>query len=299
MRHVERVDARVRLGDGQLFGRRVLVLDDPDERTVSVTHDPSEAGRVRGDRTDEGRPVAAAGVRVDEQAERRRIEQRDVAGEHHDGTVEVGGERLDGDLDRATGTGDVVLVDDDGVGRALGDLRRDEVTLVPDDHRDVFRPEGRRRPQDVGDERQPGEPVQHLGGGRLHARALPGGEDDDGDALVGHGSILAHPRCGVRWNRGAVHNDAHNRTGAGRGTEPPGRTGAGRGTEPPGRPEREPTRAEPTFLPRTAAMENGNGRTGSKELTRYARIHQRRPKRPAQPNPPTRAASGARASRTP
>ena len=82
--------------------------------------------------------VAAADVGVDEEPERCGVEQRDVAGQHHDGPVEVGGQCFDRHLDRAAGTGDVVLVDDDRVGRALDDLGRDEVTLVPHDDGDVL-----------------------------------------------------------------------------------------------------------------------------------------------------------------
>ncbi|OEI69381.1 hypothetical protein Cus16_1225 [Curtobacterium sp. ER1/6] len=189
VRHVEGVDAGVVLGDGALGVRRVLVLDDADEGAGGVADDAAETGGVVGDRAHERDGVA--GVGVQERAERHRVEQRDVAGEHHDGAVEVVGQRLDRDLDRSSGAGDLVLVDDDRVGRALGDLVRDALPLVPDDDGEVLGLERGGRPQHVREEGQAGEPVQHLRGGRLHARALPGGEDDDGDALVGHAPILA------------------------------------------------------------------------------------------------------------
>lgn len=136
---VERVDAGVRLGDLQLLRGGVLVFDDPGERSVGVAHDAPEPGRVGSDGADERGAVSAVAVRGHEGAEARRVEQRHVAGEHHDDSVEVDRQRVHCDLHRAAGALDVVLVDDQGVGSTLGDLGGDAVTFVPDDHDDVVR----------------------------------------------------------------------------------------------------------------------------------------------------------------
>jgi hypothetical protein len=127
-------------------------------------------------------------VLLEERAERRVVEERHVGADDDDVAVEVGGQRLDGLLDGTTGAGHVVLVDDDGAGAGLDDARDDAVALVPHDRDEVLGLERRGGLEHVLDQGQARQPVQHLRGRGLHARALPCGEDDDGEAACGHGS---------------------------------------------------------------------------------------------------------------
>ena len=100
---------------------------------------------------------------------------------------EVGGERLHGQLDGATGAGHLVLVDDHRIRRVLADGGGHVIPLVTHDDLDVRRLEVVRGGEHVGDHRQAGDRVQHLGAAGPHTRALPGGENDDGEARIGHG----------------------------------------------------------------------------------------------------------------
>ena len=117
------------------------------------------------------------------------IQQWYVAGDDHDLAREAVGQRSDGLLDRTTRTGDLVLVDDDRVGHELHDGSGDGIPLVTHDHDDVRRIQLPRGGKNVPDDGHPGEQMEHLGSRRLHARALPGRENDDGEVVVGHVSI--------------------------------------------------------------------------------------------------------------
>ena len=114
-----------------------------------------------------------------ERAQRRSIQQRHVGAEHHNGAVEVIREAAQRDLDRSSGTGDLVLVDNHRVRRLLGHRSSNGVTFMPDHHEDVCRTQLIGGGQHMTDQRDAGDRVQHLRLGGLHSRALPGSQDDD------------------------------------------------------------------------------------------------------------------------
>jgi hypothetical protein len=110
-----------------------------------------------------------------------------VAADDHDVAVEVGGEGLERDLDRASGAGNVVLVDDRHVGVEAEDGAGDRLALVAHDGEDVGRLQRCRGGEHVADQRDPADLVQDLRTLRLHARSLTGGENDYGEIGVSHG----------------------------------------------------------------------------------------------------------------
>jgi hypothetical protein len=122
------------------------------------------------------------------------VEQGNVAADDHDIAVEGGRQCVERDLDRAAGSGDVVLVDDHGVGAEAGDGRRDGVALVAHHGEDVLRVERVHGREHVADERASGDLVQDLGALRLHAGSLTRGENDYGELRVSHAFILPHAR---------------------------------------------------------------------------------------------------------
>ncbi len=94
---------------------------------------------------------------------------------------------------------DLVLVHDDRVRvdrhRVLGDA----VALVPHDDGEQRRVERARGDEHVPEQAAARERVQHLGGGRLHPRALACGEDDHGSGGDGGvGALLSFHGCSPR-----------------------------------------------------------------------------------------------------
>ena len=129
-----------------------------------VAHDPPVAGRVRDLGGEDGDRVAVGDVRGEQLAERVAVEQRDVAGEHDDGAVDLSPSTAPRRVpprptsacaaasstrerapDGATGARDVVLVGDEHRGVELADVGGDRVPLVPDDDDDAVRLERRAR----------------------------------------------------------------------------------------------------------------------------------------------------------
>lgn len=206
-RGVEHVHRRVDLADLALLVRRVLVLDDPGDVTVGVAQDPAVAGRVVDDGREDRHGVLAGGVLREQVGERLGVDQRGVAREDDDGTVDAeraggaglelarrGRGRLDGGVERreraldgAARAGDLVLVDDERAGDAGESLGRDGLALVPDDDGDPLGVERGRRGEGVAEDGAPGEGVEDLGGGGAHPRALACSQDDDGG-----GTCIAH-----------------------------------------------------------------------------------------------------------
>ena len=87
---VEAVDARVALGDGRFLGARVLLLDDAGHLPGAVAHDATVAEgvfKLHG-KHDDRRVVLLAQSR--HLANGLGLNERRVAGEHHDGAVEAG-----------------------------------------------------------------------------------------------------------------------------------------------------------------------------------------------------------------
>ena len=67
------------------------------------------------------------------------------------------------------------------------DRRLDLLAALADDDHALVRAERVDAVEQVQEQRPAGDRMKHLVGVRAHARALPGGEDDDGEtALVGH-----------------------------------------------------------------------------------------------------------------
>ncbi len=139
-----------------------------------------------------GATVKANVSPVGDQKTRQRagIQQRYVAADHDDLAVEVEQGRH-ADLDRAPGAGDLVLIDDDRLGKELGDGLGHGIPLMVDDDHDPRGVQFAGGGEHVPDHRHPGDRMQHLGPRRPHAGALPGGEHDDGEARVGHAAIVS------------------------------------------------------------------------------------------------------------
>ena len=183
---VEGVDAGVDLVDGQLIRGGVAVLHDPGDRAVLGANDPPVPRGVGDPGRQDGRRVAVRLVLGHQLGQGRAGEQGDIAiGDHDRAAADVTG-RLQRALHGVPGAQLLVL---HGRAHMRGDRRQVRghgVTPVPDDHHE---PVGA---QDVcGGHRMPHEAasadlVEHLGGGRAHPLALPGGKDDD-SADVGCG----------------------------------------------------------------------------------------------------------------
>src|SRR5690606_24698091 len=100
---------------------------------------------------------------------------------------------------------------DDRLGQQFGDGGRDLLALVPHDGDDVRRREFPRGREHVPEERHPRELVQHLRTRGLHAGALTGGEDDDGETRIGHPPILAGAPCARSWRLGRTEGTLNRR----------------------------------------------------------------------------------------
>ena len=174
-RRVDRVQARVDLGDLALLVGRVLVLDDPLDRPAVVAHDPAEAGRDRSrprrrGRSPRGRGRAApaartagrpgpAGRRPTRPGSPRR--RRGARREPPPARRRCRGARPGASRRRAAR-------------RRRGPPRWPGSTTTTG--RVPVAP--RRGIEHVLDHRPPAHRVQHLGRRRLHARAEAGREDD-------------------------------------------------------------------------------------------------------------------------
>ena len=190
---LERIDARVHLRYQALLGGRVpllLGLDNPLDRPARVAHHPPVAARIVEDRAEHRGGRAALQVSVDQPADRLGVDKRHVAAQDHDRRVgveagcrpgvQVGpGRRVElrhGRTDSAAGAVRPLLH------RQVNPRRQDvlERPLRRVHHHDLSgsRLKGRlHRPQH---HRPAAQLMQHLRGLRAHARALAGGEDQDG-----------------------------------------------------------------------------------------------------------------------
>ncbi len=87
---VEAVEARVALGDGGLFERSVLLLDDAGHLPGTIAHDAAVAEGVfqfHGEHHHGGIVLLAQGAHL---ADGLGADERRIAGEHHHGAVEAG-----------------------------------------------------------------------------------------------------------------------------------------------------------------------------------------------------------------
>ncbi len=174
---VEDVDAGVDLGDPELVGTGVAVLDDPGD-PVAVADDPSVAGGVRQHGGEDGDRVALFAVGGHQVDQGLPGEQRDVAAGDDDlsGDPGQGGEAA---ADGVAGAARLGLQRHAGLWRDIGEVSLHLVASVPDDHDEVVGFKGAGGVHGVGDHGAAGELVQHLGHCRFHPCARAGGHDDD------------------------------------------------------------------------------------------------------------------------
>src|SRR5665647_899126 len=129
---VERVQAGVDLGDLQLLGGGVLLLNDAGDRAVCRANDAAIAEWV-GQRGGDHRGGAPAGsVRVEQSTQGLSSEQVHVATGHQHRSLEVSGQRVECTLGGPTRAHDLVLVGDDRIGVDRGDVGGDEIASVTD-----------------------------------------------------------------------------------------------------------------------------------------------------------------------
>ena len=197
-RNAEHIGARVDLGEGALGVGGIFLLDDAVEGSGRVAHHAAVARGVGEHGAEHGRDRGVIPVLGDESGQCVGVEQRHVARDDEHVACEVcrkGIQRHFGGPPRAR---NLVLIDDRAVAVALEHGRRDAVALVPHDGHEVGRIESARGGEHVADERDARQAVQHLGGLRLHAGALPGSEHYDGEARVSHGFILSAARMAAQ-----------------------------------------------------------------------------------------------------
>ena len=119
-----------------------------------------------------------------------RVEEGNIATDDNDIPIEVGRQGINGNLDGATGARNVILINDQNVGHEFGERCHHFVTLMTHDRDDVVGVELARGGNDVPNELTASKAVKHLGLGRLHASALACCENNDGECVFGHSSIL-------------------------------------------------------------------------------------------------------------
>ncbi len=183
---VEHVYAGVDLANPQLLVggvARLLGLHDARHRPVGIAHDASVAAGIVEHRRGHRDRGPAARVSFDQVADRLSADQGDVAAEDHDGRIGV--DLLGGRAHGAAGAvglglhGQLDSVGQDCRERAGGRVHHDDALGAGGQSR-AHRPQHHRNAAQV---------VQHLGRGRAHARALPGGKDQDGGGGHRHDSI--------------------------------------------------------------------------------------------------------------
>ena len=94
-RRVDRVQARVDLGDLALLVGRVLVLDDPLDGPAVVAHDPAEAGGIDRVHGDEGDRRVVEAAQLQQRGQEVGLDERDVA-RHDEDLLDAVGEHREG-----------------------------------------------------------------------------------------------------------------------------------------------------------------------------------------------------------
>ena len=191
---VERVHARVDLGDRPLLRGGIRLLDDAGERAVGVPDDPAVALRLVQPGGEHGDRRVLLAVRRDELVERAPAQQRGV-GVGHDHRPVNQPDGLDDHAHRVPGPAAPVLDHDLGVGGVLGQVRGDLVTPMPghDDETPWFQLSG--RSQDMPEHAPAAHLVEHLGRLVFHSGALTRRQDDYGGRTAQSHSA---PRCRCR-----------------------------------------------------------------------------------------------------
>jgi hypothetical protein len=114
------------------------------------------------------------------------IEQGDVAADDDNITSEGLRKRLQGNLERSSGSGDVVLVDDVGFGGKFSNRLSDVVSLMPHHDCEMRWLQSLRGGNHVSNEWHSRQVVEHFRHGGLHARSLTRGQDHDGQRCIAH-----------------------------------------------------------------------------------------------------------------
>ena len=169
---IERVEPRVDLVARQLLGARVPGLDDALHRAELAPDHPAELVRIRGKDAGQGDRRVVCPASLEDRVEVGAGDQRDVAAEDEDLHRVVRDRRHRG-ADRVARPTGLVL---EGERRAVREGGPDGLDRrrVDDDGRGLGAGGGARPGvQDVGQHRAPAERVQHLRGGRAHARSEP------------------------------------------------------------------------------------------------------------------------------
>ena len=167
--------ARVELVDGPLRCRGVALLDDPQERTVGVAHDPPETREI-APRGQHGDSVPSLVVRVDELLQGRTAQQRHVPV----GDDDSARHRADGLDDHPHSVARAKLLplnDDVRVWCRLGDRRAHLLPRVADHDHEPLRRKVAPCLDRVPEQRTSRKCVQHLRGTGLHPGALACCED--------------------------------------------------------------------------------------------------------------------------
>ena len=195
---VEGVDARVDLADGPLLRGGVGLLDDRDDLAVLRAQDPAVARRVRQRRGQHGHRGRLTAVRLDQGGQRVGVQQRDVAGGHHDDAGEIVRQRGQPAQCGVPGAQLLLLHGQlDGPAQLLGQLtdhRADAFAVLAEHHDKVGGRDLRDGMQGVRDHAASAEAVQHLGNVGAHPGAGARGQYQDRRlAVCGH---RTSPVCG-------------------------------------------------------------------------------------------------------
>jgi hypothetical protein len=147
--------------------------------TVGVAGDPAVVGRVGHDCREHRGVSAGLGVPGEDSVERLGREQRSVAVHDQHGAGEVRCE-LKGEARRVPGTALLLLYDDLGSGRRVGEELLDLRTLVTEHDQGALSLQRLDRREHVTEKRAPAHRVHHLGSSGLHPLALPSREHKHG-----------------------------------------------------------------------------------------------------------------------
>jgi hypothetical protein len=118
------------------------------------------------------------------------VEEWNIATDNNDIALEIveGGK---GEFNSATGSRDVVLIDDDNSVSESGDRGSNLIPLVSHNRDDVLRVKSGCRCKNVSNKRNAGERVQNFGERGPHPGAFASGENHHGESGIGHAPILA------------------------------------------------------------------------------------------------------------
>ena len=192
---VDRDDAGIAQCNLGVDGIGVEALDDALKPAVRPKNEAAVCGVVVGLESEyrerrAGAPGSQQGV------ERLRRDQRHIAIKHQHIPAESV-ERLFRHQNRVAAAEALLLDGDFGLRRAVRQGLADALHVRPEDQHQALRCEAARGGEHMMQHRPPGNRVQHFRPARLHARALPGCQNDDGG--LSHVSGGCHMLELIRW----------------------------------------------------------------------------------------------------